>query len=397
MRCRESSITSATVTLNDRSSALVTVLTALSTVNGERPERTIISCLLESLLADVRYSLRWLRKSPGFTLVAVASLAIGIGFNTALFTIVDALLFKPLPVAAPDRLVDIFTSASGFGPFSTSSYPDYLDLRAQNDVFEDIAGYSPMFAALNLDNRSRLAMGEIVTGNYFQVLGVGAARGRTLLPEDDRPGAERGRDGLPPLLDGASSASAPDAVGRTVRIRGNAYTIVGVTPAGFNGMVPILAPELWIPAVASLEVEPVGMHDTVPSSDRDDAAGTARRSVAVPARAVEARQNRRGGAREPDVADGAPRAGESADEQGPAALAEVDQRHSFPSGRRFDGAADRRRPVHRGRPRADDRVRQRRQHASGARLVAAERDRRSPGRWARAAAGWCASWSPKLS
>ncbi len=135
--------------------------------------------------------MRWLRKSPGFTLVAVASLAIGIGFNTALFTIVDALLFKPLPVAAPDRLVDIFTSASGFGPFSTSSYPDYLDLRAQNDVFEDIAGYSPMFAALNLDNRSRLAMGEIVTGNYFQVLGVGAALGRTLLPEDDRPGAER--------------------------------------------------------------------------------------------------------------------------------------------------------------------------------------------------------------
>jgi predicted permease len=234
-------------------------------VNGERPERTIISYLLESLLADVRYSLRWLRKSPGFTLVAVASLAIGIGFNTALFTIVDALLFKPLPVASPDRLVDIFTSASGFGPFSTSSYPDYLDLRAQNDVFEDIAGYSPMFAALNLDNRSRLAMGEIVTGNYFQVLGVGAALGRTLLPEDDRPGAE-------PVAMVSNRywrrelASASDAVGRTVRIRGNAYTIVGVAPAGFNGMVPILAPELWIPAVASLEVEPVGMHDTVPSS-----------------------------------------------------------------------------------------------------------------------------------
>ena len=171
-----------------------------STVNGERPERTIISCLLESFLADVRYSLRWLRKSPGFTLVAVASLAIGIGFNTALFTIVDALLFKPLPVAAPDRLVDIFTSASGFGPFSTSSYPDYLDLRAQNDVFEDIAGYSPMFAALNLDNRSRLAMGEIVTGNYFQVLGVGG-RARPDAPAGGRPSGRRTRrDGLLPLL-----------------------------------------------------------------------------------------------------------------------------------------------------------------------------------------------------
>jgi macrolide transport system ATP-binding/permease protein len=220
--------------------------------------------LLESFLNDIRFSLRWLRKSPGFTLVAVASLAIGIGFNTALFTITDALLFKPLPVAAPDRLVDIFTSASGFGPFSTSSYPDYLELRAQNEVFEDIAGYSPMFAALNLDNRSRLAMGEIVTGNYFRVLGVAAARGRTIAPEDDRAGAERVamvsyRYWLREL------GSAPDAVGRTLRIRGNPYTIVGVVPPGFNGMVPILSPELWIPAAASLEVEPVGMHDAVPS------------------------------------------------------------------------------------------------------------------------------------
>src|SRR4051794_26446454 len=129
--------------------------------------------LLDSFLSDIRFALRWLRKSPGFTLVAVASLAIGIGFNTALFTIVDTVLFKPLPVAAPERLVDVFTSDStGTVAYSTSSYPDYRDLQALNDVFEGIAGYSPMMAALNLDNRSRLAMGEIVTGNYFQILGV---------------------------------------------------------------------------------------------------------------------------------------------------------------------------------------------------------------------------------
>ena len=116
-------------------------------------------------------------------MVAVASLAIGIGVNTALFTIVDALLFKPLPVAAADRLVDLFTSdSSGTVQFSTSSYPDYLDLQARNEVFDGIVGYSPMLAALNLDNRSRLAMGEIVTGNYFQILGVPAAVGRTILP-----------------------------------------------------------------------------------------------------------------------------------------------------------------------------------------------------------------------
>ncbi|HXI28582.1 MAG TPA: ABC transporter permease, partial [Vicinamibacterales bacterium] len=221
--------------------------------------------MLPSLLADIRFALRWLRRSPGFAVVAIASLAIGIGFNTALFTFVDALLFKPLPVAAPERLADVFTSdSSGRSDFSTSSYLDYLDLRDRNDVFDAVVGYSPMMAALNLDDRSRLAMGEIVTGNYFQTFGIHAAMGRTIQPDDDRPGAPRvvvvsHRYWTREL------GSAPDAVGRTVRIRGSAYTIVGVAPRTFNGMVPVLAPELWLPVASSLEVEPVGMHDTLPS------------------------------------------------------------------------------------------------------------------------------------
>jgi putative ABC transport system permease protein len=221
--------------------------------------------LLESILADIRYALRWLLKSPGFTLVAVASLAIGIGFNTALFAVIDALLFKPLPVAAPDRLVDLFTSDStGSVSFSTSSYPDYLDLQAQNEGFDGIVGYSPMLAALNLDNRSRLAMGEIVTGNYFQVFGVPAAIGRTILPEDDASSAPRVAM-VSHRYWTRELGSAPDPVGRSVRIRGNSYTIVGVAPSGFSGMVPLLAPEMWIPVSASLDVEPVGIKDTLPS------------------------------------------------------------------------------------------------------------------------------------
>jgi macrolide transport system ATP-binding/permease protein len=221
--------------------------------------------LLESILADIRFALRWLRKSPGFTLVAVASLAIGIGFNTALFAVVDALLFRPLPVAAPDRLVDVFTSdATGTVTFSTSSYPDYLDLQAQNEVFDGIVGYSPMLAALNLDDRSRLAMGEIVSGNYFRVLGVAAAFGRTILPEDDVASAPRVAM-VSHRYWTRELGSAPDVVGRSIRIRGNPYTIVGVAPSGFSGMVPVLAPEMWIPVSASLDVEPVGMQDTVPS------------------------------------------------------------------------------------------------------------------------------------
>src|SRR5262249_61337179 len=97
--------------------------------------RTIV---LESLVGDVRFALRWLIRSPGFTSVAVASLAIGIGFNTALFAVVDALLLRPLPVARPDQLVDVYTSAAGSRDadrFGTSSYPDYLDLRGEKRVF----------------------------------------------------------------------------------------------------------------------------------------------------------------------------------------------------------------------------------------------------------------------
>jgi predicted permease len=221
--------------------------------------------LLEAVFSDVRFALRWLRKSPGFAVVAVASLAIGIGFNTALFTVVDALLFKPLPVASPDRLVDIFTSdSSGSVQFSTSSYLDYLDLQKRSEAFDEIVGYSPMFAAVNLDNRSRLTMGEIVTGNYFQVFGIRPLIGRTITPDDDSPAAPRVAM-VSHRYWTRELASASDVVGRTVRIRGNPFTIVGVAPASFNGMVPILSPELWVPVSASLEVEPVGMHDTIPS------------------------------------------------------------------------------------------------------------------------------------
>ncbi len=147
--------------------------------------------MLESVRRDIGYALRWLARSPGFTAVAVASLAMGIGFNTALFSIVDALLLRPLPVERPDRLVDVYTRGSDGDTYATSSYPDYLDFRDRNAVFTATAGYSPALAAVKSGDQSRMALGEVVTGNYFQVLGVGAAIGRTLLPSDDEAGAPR--------------------------------------------------------------------------------------------------------------------------------------------------------------------------------------------------------------
>jgi predicted permease len=216
------------------------------------------------MFSDVRYALKWLLRSPGFTVVAVLSLAVGIGFNTALFSVVDALLFRPLPIADPARLVDVYTRGSDGDTYTTSSYPDYLDFKARNAVFTDLLAYSPSIGALKAGDRSRMALGEVVTGNYFQVLGVPAAMGRTLLPEDDRAGAPRvtvishaiwvrdfGRD--------------PAALGRTLLIHGQRYTIVGVAPESFTGLVPMLQPEMWTAIAWVEDVEPAGIQDVVPS------------------------------------------------------------------------------------------------------------------------------------
>jgi predicted permease len=160
--------------------------------------------------------------------------------------------------------VSLYTSGSDGDPWSTTSYADLADLRARNAVFEDMAGHCAMIAAINLPDRSRLTLGEIVTGNYFQVLGVAAAEGRTLLPSDDVPGAERvvmvsHRYWQRDLGGGA------DAVGGTLRMRGQPYRIVGVAPASFTGMTPVLAPEVWLATAHVDEVEPAGIIDAVPS------------------------------------------------------------------------------------------------------------------------------------
>jgi macrolide transport system ATP-binding/permease protein len=220
--------------------------------------------VLENLIADIRFTLRWLRRSPAFTLIAVASLAIGIGFNTALFTLVDALVFRPLPVERVDRLVDVFTSGGDNDQYATSSYPDFLDFKSQNQVFSDMLAYSPAFGAVKLTDRSRLAMGETVTGNYFQLLGIHAVAGRTLLPEDDKPGAPRVAV-ISYRIWNREYGLSPSVVGQSIHIHGQPYTIVGVAPRTFTGMVPLLGPELWTPMTYVDDVEPGGIISTVPS------------------------------------------------------------------------------------------------------------------------------------
>ena len=163
--------------------------------------------MLDALVQDVRYALRWLLRSPGFATVAILSLGVGIGCNTAIFAVVDALLLRPLPVREPSRLVDLYTSGADGDTYSTNSLPDILDYREQKDVFADVAGYSPMFAAVSRGDRARLVLGEVVTGNYFATLGVAARLGRTLLPEDDAP-ARRVRSSCRTGTGSASSAAS---------------------------------------------------------------------------------------------------------------------------------------------------------------------------------------------
>ena len=220
--------------------------------------------MAETLLKDVRYALRWMARSPGFSAVAILSLGLGVGVNTAMFSLVDSLLFRPLPVSSPGTLVDVFTTGGDGDEYATSSYQDFLDLKSQNTVFSDMTGYSPMMAPLSLGDRSRIALGQVVTGNHFSMLGIQPLLGRLLVPSDDEPGAARVVV-LSHRMWQREFGSDPAIVGKSITLRGQQYSIAGVAPQAFTGVVALLTPELWLPIAHVEEVEPAGITDSVPS------------------------------------------------------------------------------------------------------------------------------------
>ena len=219
---------------------------------------------METLFKDMRYALRWMTRSPGFSAVAILSLGLGVGVNTAMFSLVDSLLLRPLPVSDPRSLVDVFTTGGDGDEFATSSYADFLDLKAQNTVFTEMMGYSPMMAPLSLGDRSRIALGQVVTSNHFTMLGVQPFLGRLLVPADDEPSAPRVVVIAHRMWQREFGAD-PAIAGKSLTLRGQAYTIAGVAPASFTGVVPLLTPELWLPIRQVEEVEPAGINDSVPS------------------------------------------------------------------------------------------------------------------------------------
>jgi predicted permease len=208
--------------------------------------------MLDRLATDVRYSARALRAAPAFTIVAIMTLALGIGANTAIFSVINAALFQPLPVERPDELVAINSRASGAPTFS---YPDYRDFRDRQTSLSALAGMrlSPM--NLETAGAASRVWGFLVTGNYFEMLGVRGARGRLLTSDDDRlPG------GHPVLVISDECwrtrfAADPAIVGRTVKVNGAPFTILGVTPPGFRGTERLLTPEVWIPIMMVAHIE----------------------------------------------------------------------------------------------------------------------------------------------
>jgi macrolide transport system ATP-binding/permease protein len=219
--------------------------------------------VLESLVNDVRYAFRGLVASPGFATVAILSLALGIGLNSAMFSLVNAMLLRPLPVTSPEQLVNVYTTSDI--PESTFSFLDFRDLQRENRVFSGVTGHSLMFANVSRNGQSQLLLGEVVTANYFDVLAVRPALGRGFDATEDRSEGGNRVVVIGDSLWRRQFGSDPSILGRSLRVRGLDYTIVGVMPRQFTGMTPGLMAELWVPASMVAEVEPVGMNDFVPS------------------------------------------------------------------------------------------------------------------------------------
>ncbi len=202
------------------------------------------------LWQDLRYSLRALRRSPAFTAAAVASLALGIGANTLIFTFLDALFLKSLPVAAPDRLVALYAKDLEKQDLLSLSYPDFQDLqREAGGVFSGLAAYRNVSLGLSGNGEPAQIPGVIVSGRYFDVLGVRAARGRFFLPDEDGVPGAHPVVVLSHALWQSRFGSDPGAVGRTVRLNGQGYTIIGIAPAEFKGLSILdRPPDVWVPA-----------------------------------------------------------------------------------------------------------------------------------------------------
>jgi putative ABC transport system permease protein len=204
---------------------------------------------LDNLLRDFRYGLRTLRKSPAFTAVAVLTLALGIGANTAIFSVVYAVLLKPLPYANPDQLFNVFQAKPQEGVGGTGwSYANFVELRAQNRVFSDVAGAQQHQLTLTGRGEPSVINTSVVTPELFSLFGEKPLAGRTFFSEDGKPGA-------PPVvilsesLWRSSFGAVPNVIGSSINLDKRTFTVVGIMPAAFRFPALTESEQLWIPLV----------------------------------------------------------------------------------------------------------------------------------------------------
>jgi predicted permease len=219
---------------------------------------------MHAILYELRYAFRQLRKSPGFAIVAVLTLALGIGANTAIFTLLDQALLRALPVSHPEQLVRLQYVGSNTGRINAFggdshdyfSYPMYRDLRDKNQVFSGVLANDEIQVGVQWQNQPDLAFGELVSGNYFDVLGVRPALGRLLLPSDDAA-----QNGNPVVVLSfnywkAHFGSDPRIINQALYINGRPFTIVGVTEPNFHSAIAGYTPKLFVPIVNKAIVMP---------------------------------------------------------------------------------------------------------------------------------------------
>jgi macrolide transport system ATP-binding/permease protein len=217
---------------------------------------------VETLWQDLRFATRMLRKNPGFTATAVITLGLGIGLNSAIFSLFDALMLRALPVRDPNAVVNIYQRIQDkAGGYRSFSYPEYVALRESNDVFSGLVAFSWIPAEIETPTRSTAdgaeeAQGLLVTADYFSLLGGGVAVGRTFLPEEDDE--TRGSHPIIVLSHGFWEQhfnSDRSIVGKSVKINGILMTVVGVASAGFVGTEP-QTPDFWVPMMMQAQLMP---------------------------------------------------------------------------------------------------------------------------------------------
>ena len=201
--------------------------------------------------ADLRYGTRLLLRNPGFAAVAVSSLALGIGANTALFSVTDALMLRMLPVPHADEIVRLRTPLS---------YPAFRTIRDRTQTLAGMSAFSVFPASVRTGEDAEQAVGQMVSGDFYSVLSVNAVLGRVLSPDDDRIPGIGGRDGPVAVISyrywQRRFALDPSVVGRTMTLNGVPVTIVGVAPPKFFGVIQTLSPDLTVPIALQPRVFP---------------------------------------------------------------------------------------------------------------------------------------------